>query len=382
MLRDDLFLKPRRGAARASAAPAVVRGYLACMPEARSHALLRRALNRTARARAEAVAVPLPVLAVVYFGTHLERLATLRAYERYFKRVVYMSPSKAIADALRRTEARRTAVRASTYHCLLPNKVTYACFAAVAAAHGDGTRGALYFHFDMWLQPWALLRGAGANPDVRAAAGAQHSLLDSLWAAPAGRIMQKQAGPTHLLPLECFNVSRPEEYRGPYPAWSWDRDLPPVLAASADATRLGHRLLGPGRLCIGWADLYYVPRRHQTAFGELAAVFAKRTANAELALPTILHALAAATAARSDRVAPAATAPASTQSAKAASRLPDRTLSDGAPAEWSSIVRPKCWGYCCSSTACPELMVRHACGHRMQLSEPSVRRTFEVLWGA
>ena len=36
-----------------------------------------------------------------------------------------------------------------------------------------------------------------------------------------------------LLPIECFNASNPAEYRKPYPAWTWDRDLTPVLAATA-----------------------------------------------------------------------------------------------------------------------------------------------------
>ena len=41
----------------------------------------------------------------------------------------------------------------------------------------------------------------------------------------------------------------------------------------------------------------------------------------------------------------------------------------------------ECWGYCCSVTLCPELLLRHACGHRMQLALAHVRGTFDSLWG-
>ena len=123
MVRDDLFLEP--GSRRSSAsAPPVLRGYLACTSDARSQALLHRAANQTARRRAEAAASRLPVLAIVYFGTHHERLGSLRAYELYFERVVYMSPSEAIGTALLSTAASRPIVRAASYHCLQPNKVS------------------------------------------------------------------------------------------------------------------------------------------------------------------------------------------------------------------------------------------------------------------
>eukprot|EP00966_Prymnesium_polylepis_P218970 5067120-Prymnesium_polylepis.1 len=249
MVRDDLFLEPSSKRPSASAPP-VVRGYLACTSEARSQALLQRAANQTARRRAEAAASRLPVLAVVYFGTHHERLGSLRAYELYFERVVYMSPSKAIATALLSTAALRPIVRAASYHCLQPNKVSYKCVAEVTAAHGRGTRGTLFFHFDFWVQPWALVAARSQG-----GADANDALLDTVWATPEGRIMQKQGGPTHLLPLSCFNATRPAEYRVRYPAWSWERDVPAVRAAAADAAaRLGHRALGQGQLCIGWAD--------------------------------------------------------------------------------------------------------------------------------
>ena len=40
-----------------------------------------------------------------------------------------------------------------------------------------------------------------------------------------------------------------------------------------------------------------------------------------------------------------------------------------------------CWGYCCSVNTCPELLLRHVCGHRMQLASAPIRRAFETVWG-
>jgi len=223
---------------------------------------VQHALNQTARARTQLADSPLPILAAIYFGTHYERLPTLRAYERYFQRVVYVSPSPEIATALRMSDRAISAPGAvaegrsgwppRTHHCRQSNKVTYPCVAAVAAAFGNGTRGTLFFHFDFWVQPWALLQSAPRAPRVSGGAKAASSdssdvthdsgvdaLLDTVWAAPEGRIMQKASGPTHLLPLTCFETTRHEDYRGRFPAWTWDRDLPNAVAAAADAASSG-----------------------------------------------------------------------------------------------------------------------------------------------
>ncbi|KAL1511197.1 hypothetical protein AB1Y20_006012 [Prymnesium parvum] len=399
MIRDDLFL--RQPAQRAAhPAPTVVRGYLACDPARSDPARLVQEANRTAALRAALRASPLPIVAIVYFGTHHERLGLLRAYEQYFRRVVYMSPSKEVRAALRGTGPARGAARAASFHCRHPNKarrrppcrprrraacsgagreprqrvlaaaarartqVSYACVAEVTAVYGHDARGTLFFHFDLWVQPWALWPTDSRSDATRAA------LLESVWAAPQGRIMQKQAGPTKLLPLECFNATRTSEYRDLYPAWTWDRDLPPVLAATADAARMSNTGVRSARVCIGWADLYYVPSRHFDQFSRLAAVYSKRAANAELAIPTILNALAEAPL-----------EPNVIQQAGRAGEERSAIRNFIRNSHSPHILRPKCWGYCCSSTICPELMFRHPCGHRMQLSESRMRTAFKVLWG-
>ena len=84
-----------------------------------------------------------------------------------------------------------------------------------------------------------------------------------------------------------------------------------------------------------------LPRAAVSGFEALAAAFAAVGANAELAVPTMLRMLAASDA---------------------------------------GLQRLPCWGFCCSSTPCPELLGRHACGHRMRLDAPRVRAVLSELW--
>lgn len=287
MLRDDLFLETR------GAASAVVRSYEACEHEAQLQFRLKVAMNATLAARRIAVAAPLPILAVIYFGTHHERLHAVRAYERYFRRLVYMSPNREIVRAVSELRGRGGFSGASVHahHCARWIKATYMCLASVAPALMDGLRGALYMHFDLWLQPWSLR----ALP------------LDAVWSLPRHRIMRKQGGPSHLLPLHCFDASEPAAYtlNGSAPtAWSWARDLPAAreAARASCARRSGGGDGGggggsclPERVCIGWVDMYYIPARMLPAFGALASVYAshgRQGVNHELAVPTILEQLA------------------------------------------------------------------------------------------
>ena len=91
------------------------------------------------------------------------------------------------------------------HHCRSLLKTTYTCVAEIAKRHGTapGVRGVLYFHFDLWVQPWELARSSSG-------------MWDSPWALPPYRIMVKAPGPTRLLPIDCFNSSRTAEYAALY----------------------------------------------------------------------------------------------------------------------------------------------------------------------
>ena len=345
MLRDDLHLEA------VSIGLPVVRAYEACDTSNSAAAQIAHERNVSRAARIAMAVSPLPVVAILFFGTHFERLPLLHiAYQSYFKWLVYMSPSAEIAAALKRAEAQRRPsgplTRAATHHCKRGIKATYACVADVAGRFvADDMVGVLYLHFDLWFQPWRLV--------------ASLSMLRRLWFLPSGRIMLKAAGPTRLLPLECFNSSRPTQYRGRYPMWTWDRDLPqareglrracaaaPALAGSGFCKRAPGVATPEERLCIGWADAYYLPTARLPGFSALARAFSSTNANSEIALPTIMHMLA----------------------------------QHGTTAPAPALQRLPCWGFCCSLTGCPEVLAQHPCGHRMLLNDARVRTAVELLW--
>ena len=359
-LRDDMFIVHRSGDrddrrptnASILAAPPVVRAYEACAATDVVDRRLQAAWQASSSARTAVIEAPLPIAAILFFGTHLERLPLLRAaYSPYFHSLVFMSLSAEILSHGRRHNA-TLRQRHHYHHCRSLLKTTYTCVSDVAARYTrhPGVRGILYLHFDLWVQPWELARPSSP-------------ILDAPWALPPFRIMVKAPGPTRLLPIDCFNASRAAEYVTLYktplpgtalrgskkrtvPAWTWGRDVPAAIAGLRDACAeaQGWGQCDPDRLCIGWADLYYVPRSMYASFGWLSRQFGRHSANAELAVPTMM-----------------------------------RLLSDWAH---TSLRRLPCWGFCCSSTPCPELLLRHACGHRMRLEVPRMRAAFEQYWRA
>ena len=355
-VRDDLYVLD--GVANTTVVPpAVVRAYEACDAADALESKLKQAQAESAAARSALQAKPLPIAAIIFFGTHLERLPLIReTYEPYFDTLIFMALSR---DIVNKGRSRRKSMPNQHYHfCRDGLKATYACVASLTATHAakPGIRGVLYLHFDLWLKPWELL------PPLASAASSTASvpsLLDTPWALPPQRIMIKAPGPTRLLPLDCFNASRPHEYIGrfttpnpgdphqPIPSWTWSRDLPPARvglweACGPGGQRLSPTRCDPHRICVGWADLYYVPATLYTSFRRLSRIFGQNSANAELAVPTMMRIL-------------------SDESRRPLHRLP-------------------CWGFCCSATPCPELLVRHTCGHRMRLEVDPLRTALERLW--
>ena len=114
------------------AAPPVVRSYDAC--ESGHASRLRHARNETSAARQLLVASPLPILAIVFFGTHTERMPLVHsAYAPYFASLVFMTLN---AHQERGGRARGGTRRVTHHHCRAGLKATYACVAEVARTHG------------------------------------------------------------------------------------------------------------------------------------------------------------------------------------------------------------------------------------------------------
>ena len=80
MLRDDLHLEA------VSIGLPVVRAYEACDTSNSAAAQIAHERNVSRAARIAMAVSPLPVVAILFFGTHFERLPLLHiAYQSYFK---------------------------------------------------------------------------------------------------------------------------------------------------------------------------------------------------------------------------------------------------------------------------------------------------------
>ena len=184
-----------------------MRSYEACEADGQLRDRVGAVRNATRAARRAAVAAPLPVLAVVYFGTHFERVHALRAYVHYFQRLVYMSPSKEIVRAVREL---RGPASVHAHHCANTAarwvKATYLCVATVAATHLRGLRGALYLHFDLWLQArrelLATISPATCSPGLQI-------LRQSCGKSALPARVSREAAPTPGAPRSAHLRSRP-----------------------------------------------------------------------------------------------------------------------------------------------------------------------------
>lgn len=103
------------------------------------------------------------------------------------------------------------------------------------------------------------------------------------------------------------------------------------LKALAQLDALHYEIV-PGEICIGWSDIFYIPRRFFADFVMLAEVFASFKVMGEIAVPTMLTILD-----RSRRRSP---------------EIPVmQFIAD-------------CWGSCCTSHPSKWDIMSHRCGHK------------------
>ena len=118
-----------------------------------------------------------------------------------------MSPSKEIVRAVREL---RGPASVHAHHCANTAarwvKATYLCVATVAAAHLRGLRGALYLHFDLWLQARRELL-ATISPDT-CSPGLQVLRRSCGKSALPARV-SREAAPTPGAPRSAHLRSRP-----------------------------------------------------------------------------------------------------------------------------------------------------------------------------
>jgi len=94
-----------------------------------------------------------------------------------------------------------------------------------------------------------------------------------------------------------------------------------------------HYKVDPDEWCVGWSDIYYIPRRFFRDFVELSDIFLAVPVFHEVAIPTMLNII--------DRT---------------YRQLPSR-----------SVIAPigDCWGTCCTSNPSVEDIAWKRCGHRL-----------------
>ncbi|KAK1585160.1 UDP-galactose transporter [Colletotrichum navitas] len=174
--------------------------------------------------------------------------------------------------------------------------------------------GLMYYHFDAWVDP---LGWTGMNPfNIHFPA-----VLDT---APPSH-----GGPEYM----CLT-----EIKG-YNWWGWGQDFHRTAMAAAsvvDNFGLEYKIRRD-EFCVGWSDIYYIPRRFFADYIFLSEIFAGFGVFHEVAIPTIVHII--------------------DQSRR---RNP-----------YVSIVEriSDCWGNCCSSDPKIRDVLGARCGHRLNYLE-------------
>lgn len=184
--------------------------------------------------------------------------------------------------------------------------------------------GLFYFHFDAWIDP----------------SGWINQNYDNIWypSVSANGYFDPSYGPWFI----CMTD------RAEYPWFGWD-DVRSWHKKSLEAIAEISSKEFPGdykrnEFCVGWSDIYFIPRRFFKDFISLSKLFAKFEVMHEAAIPTMLHII-------------------------------DQSRRE-------SILTPvldrfgDCWGSCCAEN--PEIhdVLWARCGHKLDYTNESVTNAF------
>ncbi|EQL03355.1 UDP-galactose transporter [Ophiocordyceps sinensis CO18] len=240
-------------------------------------------------------------------SAHPERIPFVMKYEPFF-RSIHLS----IPDMMPAPVARNMTHDGFNETFLIYREV--ANVMKMVLAGQPQVDGLMYFHFDGWLDP---MRWNSTDRD------------GILFA----RTSTDPQGPL----FRCMNDISAYDWGG----WhSFDRqDRRAVQAVQAVlAMDLGYRVK-PDEFCVGWSDIYYVPRRLFADFIVLAETFAAFEVFHEVAIPTFVNIIA--------QTRPSALA----------------FIDD-------------CWGSCCASNPTIEDVTTTRCGHRLDYLNENVTGVF------
>ncbi|KHO00247.1 Nucleotide-sugar transporter [Metarhizium album ARSEF 1941] len=181
--------------------------------------------------------------------------------------------------------------------------------------------GLFYFHFDSWIDPLAW-------SDIN---------LEQLH-FPA--FTDKTKRPFTV----CMKDTAKQEW------WGWEKGIHKkaleAVSAAKSSVLTRNYTINDGEWCLGWSDIYYIPRRFFADFIRLARVFSDPRFDVfhEVAIPTIVHIID-----------------------NSRRESPDRPVVDGIS---------DCWGDCCSSNPSVGDVLGHRCGHRLDYRNETVTDAF------
>jgi hypothetical protein len=229
---------------------------------------------------------------------YLERIPLIEKYEPFFKSIHYSIPTYPNEDA---TFLNLTHSSWDNHENVY---VSVAQFMSLILSSSEESHssisGILYFHFDAWIDPIEFT----------------HQDFSRIW-------YPDSANPSH----SCFDN---KHGASGWPWWNshnlWDTGIK-VLDSLNDTKYIFSKI----EVCIGWSDIYYIPRRYFEDFVYLTDKFDPMFH--EAAIPTMLS-------------------------------LIDQTYRERESAR-QVIQLSDCWGDCCADNPSREDILFHRCGHKL-----------------
>ncbi|KAM4062782.1 nucleotide-sugar transporter [Hirsutella rhossiliensis] len=248
-------------------------------------------------------------LAVIRWNSaHPERIPLLMKYKPFFRSMHLSIPDIMPNDS---PVARNKTYDGSNEPFTIYREV--ANVMKMALAGQPEVDGLMYFHFDAWIDP---MRWNSTDRD---------GILFARTADPQGPLFR------------CMNDISAYDWQGWHVFGRMDIAAVKAVQAAA-ALGLGYKT-ETDKWCVGWSDIYYVPRRLFADFIVLAETFAAFDVFHELAVPTIVNIIA------------------QTRSSPERSAL---------------AFVDDCWGSCCASNPTIEDVITTRCGHRLDYLDENV----------
>ncbi|KID81920.1 UDP-galactose transporter [Metarhizium guizhouense ARSEF 977] len=250
-------------------------------------------------------------------GEHPERIPHVMKYQPFFHTMhISMPDETAPGQGLNQTSLTEDAA-----------KITFTIYRQVALTmqvildtQPDIT-GLFYFHFDSWIDPLAW-------SDIN---------LENFYFP---FLTDKTKGPFTI----CMNDTAKQDW------WGWEKDVHKKAMEAASAAKSSaltqNYTINDHEWCLGWSDIYYIPRRFFGDFIRLSEVFSNPQFDVfhEVAIPTIVHII--------------------DNSRRESPHIPVvNHISD-------------CWGDCCSSNPSVDDVLRYPCGHRLDYLNKPVTEAF------